>query len=951
MIPASRLRLFAARAPFPDAAAEALVESCRERLPDLSGLTLVVASPALGPAVRAALTAAAGGAVLGPRIVTLTRYALEALPADAPAPLSALACRLQLAEWLTRLRSVFPGQDPTRVADALHALFEELAGNAVDVPADEADFAARLRAAYRAPPLEALSREARIVHTLWRFYIEEIGDRAPKIAYLRGLSAALADARDTILLGFDRFDRAEAMLVSEALAAGRVALWTQGRVAGRDGSATARLCQRLGLSVVPNAASPDTDPAAPARTRLLDALLVTAPPEAPSPPPARVRATALGASAHEPLGIRLVAAASAEHEARVVDLAVREALLAGARRVAVVSGDRRLARRLRALLERAGLGLEDRVGWALSTSRAAAALSSWLECLETGFHFRALLDLLKAGFFTGDPAQRPEPVLAARLEHRLTFPPRGSAAPPVAGLAAFAQCVDGAYPAVFERLRLAAAELPVNGGPRLGAEWAQATLASLAKLGLVAGLADDDAGSQVIAALRELEAALQGVPLRQRWSEFRALLDRHLEAATFRPTPAGSGMPRVALYTLDQTQGLACDALVLASATRAQLPGSPAGELFFNQSVRTELGLDGWAERQALALARVRRVLEAAPQVIVTYAAEAEGETPQASAWLGALDALAVAAGHPSLHDDALAVRAAAAEAQIAAADPVDSTPATPPAPAARPALLSLRLSASGHQALIDCPYRWHAQYALRLVPGTAPDDPVTRADFGERVHAILLAFHHHADPALPPPYAGVLEPAAVGAHLESLADAVFAPDLASRPLARIWRREFAAMVPWLAQQLVAGGAAETVQVEWEAPRELAGWQLHGKIDRLERHPGGHHVIDYKTGRNVPKPAEIECGEAVQLPHYGLEAGTVARLEYWKLGEDDADKRIQAVPDEALTPLLAAIEQRLAQLHRDVIAGHPLPANGDDASCAHCDFSGVCRRDAWTGAA
>ena len=32
-----------------------------------------------------------------------------------------------------------------------------------------------------------------------------------------------------------------------------------------------------------------------------------------------------------------------------------------------------------------------------------------------------------------------------------------------------------------------------------------------------------------------------------------------------------------ALYTLEQTQGLRADRLILASATRAQLPGSPAG--------------------------------------------------------------------------------------------------------------------------------------------------------------------------------------------------------------------------------------------------------------------------------------------------------------------------------------------------------------------------------------
>lgn len=932
----ARFLLFAPGARFPDAVAEALVAEYRERLPDLTRLNLVLASPALAAPLRAALARAAGGAVMSPRISSLARDALDALPADSPAPLSALACRLQLTEWLGRLRSVFPGEDPGRVADALFDLFEDLALNAVTLPADEAAFAEQLRAAYGAPlSPEALSREARIVHTLWRFYVEEIGDRAPAIARLRGLRAALAAAKDTLLIGFDALSRAEAALIAPALAEGRAALWTRGAADGRAAVALQALAQRLRQTpvVVPSTTTP--------RAGLLSAWL------ADGEETLLARAAALkAAGASGPTGLRMVAASSAEHEARIVDLAVREAVLAGQRRIAVVSSDRRLARRLRALLERAGLGLEDRVGWALSTSRAAAALSSWLECLETGFHFRPLLDLLKSGFFTGEPVQRPEPVLAARLERVLMFPRRDAPPAPVAGLAALAGCVDHSFPALFERLRLAAIELPVNGPAQLAADWARGLLASLSAVGIVAGLADDDAGSQVVAALRQIETAVQGIPLRLRWSEFRAVLDRHLEEATFRPAPAGIGAPRVALYTLEQTQGLQADLVILASATPAQLPGHATGELFFNQSVRHELGLEGWAERQALALARLRNLLEAAPQIIISYAADQDGERAQPAPWLEALSALAEAAGHAPLHDEALAERAASAESQIAALHPQAIAAARMPAPSARAALLPRALSASGHQMLIDCPYRWHVRYALGLDAGSAPDDPVTRADFGERVHLILRSFHEHHDPAMPPPYAGPLDaadPAPVVACLRTLADAAFARDLAARPLARIWRREFEALTPWLADTLIERSRDVQVQVEWEQPRSVAGWTLKGTIDRLESDAGGQRIVDYKTGSRVPKLDEIKAGEAVQLPHYGLEAGRAASLEYWKLAADKEKDRLQAVPDAELTPLLAGVEARLAQLRRDIDAGHALPAHGDEAVCTHCDYRGVCR--------
>jgi len=213
-------------------------------------------------------------------------------------------------------------------------------------------------------------------------------------------------------------------------------------------------------------------------------------------------------------------------------------------------------------------------------------------------------------------------------------------------------------------------------------------------------------------------------------------------------------------------------------------------------------------------------------------------------------------------------------------------------------------------------------------------------------VHLILRSFHEHHDPAMPPPYSGSFDeadPAPVTACLQALADAAFARDLEARPLARIWRREFAALTPWLATVLIERSRDVQVQVEWEQPRSVAGWMLKGTIDRLESDADGQRIVDYKTGKNVPTQIEMKSGEAVQLPHYGLEAGRAASLEYWKLAAEKEKDRVQAVPDAELTPLLADIEARLAQLRRDIDAGHALPAHGDEAVCNYCDYRGICR--------
>lgn len=929
---AAPLLLFPAGAPFVDEAARRIVDGHRAALPDLSALTLVIAGGALLKPLRAALATAAGGALLLPRIVTARQLAAAALPDHHPAPLSELECRLRLAEALSRFRSIFPGQDPLRVADALYAIFDELVLNAARLPDDEAGVAECLRVAYGAQLIEPLSREAQIVHRLWRAYVEEIDDRAPAIAYLAGLRAALADeAGETIWLGFDALTKAEAVLLRPAIDAGRACFWTQGRDSGRDGVALRTLFASLGDSAPLLIDAPRS-----ARAALLDACY------ADNADSALERAA--GAPADGAQGLRTVVAASAEHEARCVDLAVREAVFAGARQIAVISPDRRLARRLRALLERAGLSFEDRVGWALSTSRAAAALASWIECLETGFQFRPLLDLLKCGFFNVDETETgAEAALASRLERALLA--RRDSSKPAAGLDAFEALLEGRYPAVFERLRSAAAELPLNDSSRPGLDWASGLSASVRTLGLAAALAEDDAGSQVFAVLNQLRTALTAAPLRLRWRDFRALLDRSVEAATFRPTTRGT--PKIALYTLEQTQGLRVDVLILASATRAQLPGSPAGETFFNQTVRRELGLPTWPLRQAQSLSRLRRLLEAAPEVIVTYAGS-DGEPAQLSPWLDALEAFAITAGGAPLHDQALAQRALQPAVDIA--EPADAAafaktgPLPPPAPIAAAALLKYELSASAHQALIDCPYRWYASRLLRLAEEAAPDDEPSRADYGQRVHLLLAAFHAQIDPTLPAPYLGSIDAAsadAIATKLDALADAVFAADLAARPLAKVWRQDFTALRPFLVDSLIAAGDGG-IEVESDRRHAVAGWELYGRLDRLQRKTSATTVVDYKTGA-VPKLADVEAGESVQLPHYALEAGDVTRVEYWDL---KAEKTV-ALDGDALAELSGGVSARLSTMREQLLAGQPLPAQGDQRTCSRCEFAGVCRQGAW----
>jgi len=911
--------VFAPALDFAPAVAQALIARHRHELPDLSRLKLLVPHAGMIAPLRTALAEAAGGSVLAPQASTLRAFAAT----RAPQALAPLHCRLRLAEEIARHASIFPEQDPQRAADALFDLAEELTLAQTEPSLDESAFTLRLRRGYGAPDSHWLSREAQIVHRLWLAYRESFGEAAPAAAYALGLfRSATAEVGPVYWIGFDRLDGCERAALRRMLNEGRAAFWTQGRLAGRDGAATRSLFDSLGI------ADPGFIEAPPSgRGSLLDAGLSS---DAGAPGDRRP-ATAVGGH-----GLRLVTARDPEHEARCVDLAVREALLSGATRVAIVTSDRRLARRLRALLERAGIALHDRIGWPLSTSRAAAAVDAWISVVETDFHYRPLFNLLRSGFF-GDEGTEAE---AADLLAMTLVYGKPSV---IGGIRQWQQALhtlaNPGLTSLLDRLQRAAGEIRVGSRPRAANEWPAALRRSLHSAGLLQGLGSDQAGARMLDELALLEATLSGLAQPMGWHAFRILLDRRLEEARFGAlAPAGSTSPRVTLHALEQTQGLRADALIFAGLTPSRLPPPTPSTPFFNATVRCELGLEGRESRYALGLLQFRRLIEAAPVVVLSHAPESVGEPATLAPWVDALSAYASAAGAP-LQDLALARRAARPDTEIVNPSTAPR-PAQPAAPPAEPGLIDGSLSATAHQALIDCPYRFHARHALQLVAPQPPDAPASRADFGDIVHRILKAFYQPVA-GLPEPWRGALaaaETSRVEDHLGQLAQAAFADEVRKRPLAELWYREFLALVPWLAGRLIERGDSQ-VDVEARQDLDRAGWRLLGTADRIEARPEGRAIIDYKTG-HTPDPAAIASGEAVQLPHYALLFGGARAVEYWDLKR----ARIVGLEGTALAELLPAVERRLLSIANRLQAGIPMPASGEHHVCERCEYSGLCRR-------
>ena len=73
-------------------------------------------------------------------------------------------------------------------------------------------------------------------------------------------------------------------------------------------------------------------------------------------------------------------ASNEEQQIRAIDIYVRLCILNGKSNIAIISEDRKLSRRLRALLERADVPLQDKAGWSLATTQASTIIERWLEC-------------------------------------------------------------------------------------------------------------------------------------------------------------------------------------------------------------------------------------------------------------------------------------------------------------------------------------------------------------------------------------------------------------------------------------------------------------------------------------------------------------------------------------------------------------------------------------------
>ncbi len=660
--------------------------------------------------------------------------------------------------------------------------------------------------------------------------------------------------------------------------------------------------------------------------------------------------TGLEAADRRLTGIIAVEVATPADEAQTIALALRGALETEGKTAALVTPDRALAERVAAHCARWNIAVDDTAGRPLSTRAPGTLLTMLAEAAAQDFAPLALLALLKHPLVqSGEP--RTLWLDGVRALDRALRGPRP--APGLDGIeahlaegdereAAIRAAARQVWPAIRELLDPLArcfggGEQPLAGMVATLRETAEA----LCGFAVWAG----PAGRAAAELLADLEVQAANGPLLVDPASVAPLLRTLMEETAIRP-PQG-GHPRLAIYGQIEARLQTADLMVLGSLNEGTWPAIAAPDPWLAPRIRAELGLPGLDRNIGVAAHDFANAL-GAPEVLLTRARRDGRQPTLASRFWLRLEALGGESFRKAREaGDEIAGWAAAID------DPGKHEPAERPGPVPLVEDRPRQISVTEVDRLNADPYAFYARRMLRLNAIDPVDAEPSPAWRGNQVHAILEDWFNEdgADPAT----------------LRPRTDALLG-DVRTHPMIRaLWGPRLTEAIEWVASEVDKRRADRTIiAVEGKGVLQLAGVELSGRFDRIDRmQDGGLVVVDYKTGQ-PPSVAAVRAGFSLQLGLLGLMAekgvfsgvgGKATGFEYWSLAKRgnafgfvespcDPRKRDPIPVDEFVAR---------AQDNFTVAAGRWL--TGDDAFTAklkpeyapYSEYDQLMRRDEWYG--
>lgn len=644
--------------------------------------------------------------------------------------------------------------------------------------------------------------------------------------------------------------------------------------------------------------------------------------------------------------VSLIEAPSAQDEAEVVALILREAVEVPGRTAALVSPDRLLARRVAIRLEAWGIHVDDSAGRPFAKTVPGAFLALVIGAAVSEFapaETMALLrhPLCRLGYKSFDIRR-----YARALEisaFRAPYLGRGIEGIIAALDNAERNRAENEYPHIASRrlwredcdgarelaMRLGAAFRPLN---ELDAADGEQPLASLARAHAavaeaLATLPDDEtepdaqnplwqreggeAAARFFAEL--LDPQMPRITLlRSAYADLYATL---LSRENVREQKAVH--PRVSIWGPFEARLQQPDILILGSLNEGTWPEAAEPGVWLNRQMRRELGLPSPEEEIGRAAHDFVSLL-GAETVYLTRAEKADGVPTVPSRWLMRIEALL---DGMKLADVLASDRPWLAWARARDCIDRDKQPRLS-APEPRPdvGLRPRKLSVTQVETWISNPYAIFARHILGLVPlpalGTSPDQSLR----GALVHDVLSRFAREFPSDLP---ANPL------AELERIAGEVLQSVSGNARVAAFWLPRMKRFLSWFAAS--EKGRREGVRsVITETSGSLVlspgprPFTLTARADRIDDKGGAIIITDYKTGR-VPSDAAVKSGRAPQLPleaaialsdigFANLHGRSVEALRYIRAsgGEPPGEERV--IKSDDIAALAASAREGLERL-------------------------------------
>ncbi|MEX2241362.1 MAG: PD-(D/E)XK nuclease family protein [Burkholderiales bacterium] len=436
--------------------------------------------------------------------------------------------------------------------------------------------------------------------------------------------------------------------------------------------------------------------------------------------------------------------------------------------------------------------------------------------------------------------------------------------------------------------------------------------------------------NETLAEFAKLERVAPKLSFGQALAHLRRLCDETL----FQPESPDAPIQVLGIL---ESAGLEFDALWVSGLTDEAWPLHASPNPFIPPALQKKAGIPEASPEATLE--RAKRItqgwLEAADEVVVSHAAHEEDRDLIASPLISGVP------GSPGTPET---MRVARYRDVLFAKRRVERVK-DGKAPA-----LATKTPRGGTRILVDqaaCPFRAFARHRLAAEALEEPVEGLDARARGSLLHELMKELWTSLKGS-----EGLKED--VAPAIEKAARKAVAAAKLEQPLAGLELKRLAKLArEWLEVERERD-AFEVVAMEEKRKLSVAGLEINGRIDRMDRlSSGGHAVIDYKTGRTTPQEWLGERPDDPQLPLYALNSENVSAVAFAKLktGEmrymgfsraEDAIPRVQAAKN--WDALVAGWRQELEALGAGFASGE---ARVDPKrmlqTCRYCDLQPLCR--------